>query len=101
VPVFRTLVVAALVGAAVTAVGAVAPAAPALRCNGSARLCDLPLGEVAFATSHNSMSSSADNFLGPNQDKPITDQLRQGIRGFQIDAYAGVARRGRVYTDLP
>jgi hypothetical protein len=61
--------------------------------------CDLPLGEVAFATTHNSMSSPADNFIRPNQGKP-TWQLAHHIRGFQIDAYEGVDRGGRIYTEL-
>jgi hypothetical protein len=72
-----------------------------LRCNGSPKLCDRSLGDVAFATSHNSMSSAADGFRGPNQGATVPEQLRQGIRGFQIDAYPGVRRQGRVYTDLP
>jgi hypothetical protein len=79
---------------------ATAAASPALRCNGSTRLCDLPLGAVAFATTHNSMSSPADRFFAPNQGKPIAKQLQGGIRGFQIDAYPGIAQKGRVYTEL-
>jgi hypothetical protein len=70
------------------------------RCNGSARLCDLSLGAVAFATTHNSMASSVDGFVPPNQGRSIAQQLRHGIRGFQIDVYPGVARKGRVWTDL-
>lgn len=72
-----------------------------LRCNGSARLCNVQLGAVAFATSHNSMSSRADGFRGPNQGRPIDEQLQHGIRGLQIDAYEGTARNGGVYTQLP
>jgi hypothetical protein len=64
------------------------------------RLCELSIGDVAFATSHNSMSTATDGFLGPNQDLTIPQQLRAGIRGFQIDAYEGVTRSGRVYTEL-
>ena len=80
-------------------VGPAVAAAP-VRCNGSAQLCDVPIGDVAFATSHNSMSTAVDGFLGPNQDRTIRQQLRDGIRGFQIDAYEGVTRSGRVYTEL-
>jgi hypothetical protein len=90
------VVVLAGIGLPANAAGAV----PAPLCNGSARLCDLPLGSVAFATTHNSMSSPADRFFAPNQGEPITKQLEHGIRGFQIDAFPGVARKGRVYTDL-
>jgi hypothetical protein len=69
-------------------------------CNGSARLCILSLGAVAFATTHNSMASRADGFVPPNQGWSIEQQLRHGIRGFQIDVYPGVPRKGRVWTDL-
>ena len=77
-----------------------ASVAATAKCNGRAALCDRPIGEVAFATTHNSMSSPADHFVGPNQGTPMASQLRAGIRGFQIDAYEGVARKGRVYTEL-
>jgi hypothetical protein len=70
------------------------------RCNGLAVLCDRSLGDVVFATSHNSMSSSVDRFRGPNQGETIAQQLRKGIRGFQIDAYLGATRKNRIYTDL-
>jgi hypothetical protein len=86
---------------------AVVPLVPAdrasaglLECNGSAALCDRSLGEVAFATSHNSMSSTEAGFQGPNQGATVADQLRDGIRGFQIDAYRGAPRGGRIWTDL-
>jgi hypothetical protein len=75
-----------------------AQAAP--RCNGSAALCDRPLGTVAFATTHNSMASEANNFRGPNQARSIPAQLRHGIRGMQLDVYAGTAKGGSVYTDF-
>ena len=71
-----------------------------LRCNGSAALCARSLGDVAFATAHNAMASSADGFVPPNQGHTIAQQLRDGIRGFQIDVYPGSRRDGRVYTDL-
>lgn len=70
------------------------------RCNGSAVLCEVPLGDVAFATTHNSMASTADGFRPPNQATSMATQLRAGIRGFQIDAYEGFPRGGRVYTDV-
>jgi hypothetical protein len=99
----RALLVVVAAGA-ITAVVGSAPATPAVTagqgCNGSVRLCGVPLGDVAFATTHNSMASSADGFVPPNQDEPIAAQLRHGIRGFQIDVYAGFPREGRVYTEL-
>ena len=82
-----------------TAAGAQdAPDAPT--CNGHLALCDRTLGEVAFATTHNSMASSADGFRPPNQRRTVAQQLTHGIRGFQIDAFFGTPRKGRVYTDL-
>ncbi len=96
--------VRALVGVMVLATAFVLPlpsaGAQELECNGSAALCDRSLGEVAFATSHNSMSSSAAGFQGPNQGATVADQLRDGIRGFQIDAYRGAPRGSRIWTDL-
>jgi hypothetical protein len=70
------------------------------RCNGLAKLCDVSLGRVAFATTHNSMASSVDGFRPPNQGTTIEQQLRDGIRGFQIDAYEGFPRAGGVSTDV-
>ena len=95
----RVLVVAlALVSTHLVAPRAVgASSAP---CNGSARLCAMPLGDVAFATTHNSMASTADGFIPPNQDTAVDEQLEHGIRGFQIDVYAGYPRKGSVYTEL-
>ncbi len=75
-------------------------AAHTFRCNGLARLCSRTVGEVAFPTAHNAMSSPHDGFRGPNQGKPMSWQLDHGIRGFQIDAYEGVAVGDRVWTNL-
>jgi hypothetical protein len=97
---FRTLTIVALVAAGSWTMSSEGSGASARHCNGSARLCDVRLGDAAFATSHNSMSSPADGFFGPNQGQPIVEQLKHGIRGFQIDAYAGTTRKGRVYTEL-
>jgi hypothetical protein len=78
-----------------TGAGAAAP-----RCNGAVQLCNRSLGDVAFATTHNSMAASADGFVPPNQRRSMRAQLAHGIRAFQIDAYFGSPRKGRVYTDL-
>jgi hypothetical protein len=95
--------VAFALAAAPTLLGADATAPPARevrRCNGAARLCDVPLGDVAFPATHNSMASSVDGFRPPNQGTTIAQQLDDGIRGFQIDAYEGFAREDRVLTDV-
>jgi hypothetical protein len=70
------------------------------RCNGERQLCTRSLGEVAFATTHNSMASTANGFVPPNQRRSMRAQLEHGIRAFQIDAFFGTPRRGRVFTDL-
>ncbi len=57
-----------------------------LACNGSESLCDRPLDQVAFATSHNAMSSAEAGFIDPNQRRTITGQLDGGIRGLLIDS---------------
>jgi hypothetical protein len=46
------------------------------------------------------MASAADRFVPPNQRRDMRAQLRHGIRAFQIDAFHGTPRGGRVYTDL-
>ncbi|MGW6022307.1 hypothetical protein [Streptomyces sp. NPDC055099] len=56
-------------------------------CQGSARLCDRPYDEIAQLTSHNAMSTTADQFIGPLQDPGITAQLNGGVRAMQIDTY--------------
>jgi hypothetical protein len=69
-------------------------------CNGEPQLCARRLGDVAFATTHNSMASTANRFVPPNQRRSLQAQLDHGIRAFQIDAFFGTPRHGRVYTDL-
>src|SRR5262249_55835508 len=55
-------------------------------CNGSALLCDRPLDQVAFATTHNSMGGGDDpSWMFPNQSAGIRKQLEDGVRGLLID----------------
>ena len=73
-------------------------------CNGHIELCVRRLDEVAFPTTHNAPTAAEDGFLLPNQERGIVDQLRDGVRGFQIDAYLGSVRTNGdvrvVFTDL-
>ncbi|MFN8027664.1 MAG: hypothetical protein U0W40_15280 [Acidimicrobiia bacterium] len=99
----RRLVALLLVSVAVGTItiatpGPVGAQTSARRCNGLAILCNRTAGDVAFPTSHNSMSSPADHFRGPNQGRPMSWQLDHGIRGFQIDAYLGIPTGNRVFT---
>ena len=72
---------------------------PGDKCNGSARLCDRPVDQVAFPATHNSMSSPASGFLFPDQQTSIPSQLEGGIRGLLIDTHYGVrTEQGRVHA---
>jgi hypothetical protein len=59
----------------------------ALRCNGSAALCDRRFNEVAFATAHNAMSNADDRWLYPNQEHGIARALADGVRGLMLDTH--------------
>jgi hypothetical protein len=98
-PVPAVVVVCALVLVFVGASGfwlarhsdAVAEETPVDACNGSAKLCDRRLNEVAFATTHNSMAAAdISKWMFPNQERGIRGQLEDGIRGFLIDIHYGV-----------
>ena len=82
--------------------GGATTAAPALGpCNGHVELCDRPLTAVALAATHNSMSASVPGWYAAQQDRPIADQLRDGIRGLLIDThYADRLPDGRLRTYL-
>lgn len=58
-----------------------------IKCNGYKQLCDRPVNEVVFASTHNSMSISDYGWLWPSHDGTVTDQLNYGIRGFLIDTH--------------
>ena len=74
--------------------------AHALTCNGSAKLCSRPFNKVVLPATHNSMSAAALGFQIPNQPVGITDQLKDGVRGFLIDTHYGrVQPDGMVVTD--
>lgn len=60
----------------------------AMRCNGSAELCDRRFDQVVFPTAHNAMSNSDDGWIAPNQQHGIKRQLEDGIRGMLIDTYS-------------
>jgi len=70
-------------------------------CNGHPELCDRRFNQVAFATSHNSMSGGdIADWMFPNQDRGIPGQLENGVRGFLIDIHYGVPVGDRVRTEL-
>jgi hypothetical protein len=101
-----TAVIAALVIVGVTAAflgtGGTTTAAPAKgTCNGHDELCDRPLAQVALPATHNSMSVPLPGWYSSEQERPIADQLRDGIRGLLIDThYADRLPNGKLRTDF-
>ena len=68
-------------------------------CNGHPELCDRRLNQVAFATTHNSMSAAdIPDWMFPNQERGIREQLEDGVRGFLIDVHDGAPVGDRVKT---
>jgi hypothetical protein len=57
-------------------------------CNGSQALCDRAYDQVRYVTTHNAMSSSADEWIGPNQSLDVPAQLRAGVHGLMLDLYS-------------
>lgn len=91
-------VVLATAGAAGTGVLTV-PGMPSGACNGSIDLCDRPFDEVALAATHNSMSVPLPGWFSPEQERPIPNQLEDGIHGLLIDTYfADLLPNGRHRT---
>jgi hypothetical protein len=97
------LVAVALIAVAVGAfvgTGGASTAAPAPgACEGNSALCDRPLDAVALPATHNSMSVPLPGWFSSEQDHPIAQQLRDGIRGLLIDThYADKLPDGKLRT---
>jgi hypothetical protein len=93
------IAIIAVAGSFVGSGAAITAAPPDGTCNGHAELCDRPLDEVALAVTHNSMSVPLPGWYSSMQEVPVADQLRDGIRGLQIDThYADKLPNGRVRT---
>ncbi len=79
--------------------GIVEASGPIVACNGYHELCDRPLNQVVFPTTHNSMSAAdIPNWMFPNQERSIPEQLQDGVRGFLIDVHYGEQVGDRVRT---
>jgi hypothetical protein len=90
--------VAALFVLALPLVGLAVSAARPKPCNGLVALCDKPVNEVVFPTTHNSMSITQLGWLWPTHDGTLTEQLDYGIRGFLLDThYFNVGESLRTY----
>jgi hypothetical protein len=92
------LVVAAVVTFVGT--GGTSTAAPvAGGCDGSRKLCDRSLENIALPATHNSMSVPLPGWFSSQQDRPIAQQLNDGIRGLLIDThYADLLADGKLRT---
>jgi hypothetical protein len=102
----RLLTVAVPAALIVVAIGAfvgtggTTTAAPAQGgCNGHEALCDRQLDEVALPATHNAMSVPLPGWYSAEQDRPIADQLADGVRGLLVDThYADRLPNGRLRT---
>jgi hypothetical protein len=94
-------VIVIAIGAFVGTGGVSTAAPPAGPCNGHQELCGRTLDQVALAATHNSMSAPLPGWFATQQDHPIAEQLRDGIRGLLIDThYADRLPNGRLRTVL-
>ena len=82
------------------ATGGTSTAAPAAdACNGHRELCDRPLTDVVLPATHNAMSVPLPGWFASEQDRPIPNQLDDGVRGLLIDThYADRLADGRLRT---
>ena len=98
------IAVAVIVGAAAAFLGTggtTTAAPPSGACDGHEALCDRPLAQVALPATHNAMSVPLPGWYSSEQQKPIADQLRDGIRGLLIDThYADRLPNGKLRTDF-
>jgi hypothetical protein len=93
------LLIVAAAGAFVSTGGTSAAAPAGTGCDGHVELCDRPLDQVALPATHNSMSVPLPGWFAALQERPIAEQLRDGIRGLLIDThYADHLPNGRLRT---
>jgi hypothetical protein len=93
------LVIIAVVAAFLGTGGNTTAAPPPGGCNGHEELCDRRFDRVAIPMTHNSMSVPLPGWYSAMQEKPIADQLDDGIRGLMIDThYADRLPNGKVRT---
>lgn len=68
-------------------------------CNGNLELCERRFDRVALPATHNSMSVPLPGWYSSEQERPIGDQLNDGVRGLLIDThYADKLENGKVRT---
>ncbi len=95
------VVIAGAVTVFIAAGGVEQPRASIRGCNGSESLCDKPLDEVVLPATHNSMSVPLKGWFSAEQERPISGQLDDGIRGLLLDThYATKLSNGRFRTEF-
>lgn len=93
--------IAAVVGVIAVTAGADDADLDVRACNGAAALCDRTIDQVAFPSTHNSMSAAdQERWLFAQQERGIPSQLEAGIRGLLIDTHYGVETDQGIYTVL-
>lgn len=97
------LIALILLGSGIFATGNITP--PKLvnsgRCNGHRVLCSRTVDRVAFATTHNSMAAAdTPDWLFAQQERDISGQLEDGIRGLMLDAHFGRRVSDGVRTEM-
>jgi hypothetical protein len=102
VPAVIAGVVIAIAIAAFTGGGGITTAAPVRPgCNGHEELCGKPIDELVLPATHNSMAVPLPGWFAAEQDAPIADQLRDGVRGLLLDTHYGdKLPGGRVRTEI-
>jgi hypothetical protein len=98
-PVGAAALIAASVAIFVGGGGTTTAAPVPSTCNGHEELCDKPLDQVVLPATHNSMSVPLPGWFSAEQDRPISDQLADGVRGLLVDThYADRLGNGRLRT---
>jgi hypothetical protein len=98
-PVIAVALIAGAITIFVGAGGTTTAAPPTGACNGHVELCGRPLDRVTLPSTHNSMSVPLPGWSSSEQERPIPDQLSDGIRGLLIDPhYADRLPNGKLRT---
>jgi hypothetical protein len=99
VPIAATAMIVAALAVFLTGGGVDEPVPVPSTCNGHEALCDMPLDEVALPATHNAMSVPLPGWFAALQERPISAQLDDGIRGLLFDThYADLLPNGRTRT---
>jgi hypothetical protein len=91
--------IAVAIGAFVGGGGTTTAAPAAGGCNGQQALCERPLDRVVLPATHNAMSVPLPGWFSAEQERPIANQLADGVRGLLVDThYADRLPNGKLRT---